>query len=680
MSEHGKSLHLVLGSLMMRRLCFSFLLLFLNSCSGGAAFPVVVATAALDATQWPDAGAAVLEEVVLLRYEWDDDAKPFGMRAVVEHWQRMKILRESGLAEARVRLPLDEFSQLEDIEARSVSADGDVVRMSSGAIRLLGPGHPESLDNAQQTILFTVPKASVGGVIDYRYKRIYENPLWLPVWRFGSAKPTLRSEFSIIAPKGVRFDYRYGQGQKVVEKIPLRQELAGNQFKSIFVETNLPPVFAEPFMADISHASPWLGVSLRRFVTPDGYKFRMNNWGDVFKYLETMLTKVGGEVGQGDVVARYREVRDGIKGLSYKGAGVTKPRKASKLWAGAPASSRDSAALLRKALEGSGAKVYVGLLQSRQGVPLPDDFVSVHGFDRVVLAMEPMGNSDEAICREDVDGKGLFCEANEETYVFLEPSCRLCRFSELSPGLAPGRVLIDKDGAPVWHELEAAEPEVNRLSTQYSMRLKIDGTVQGRMNGQARGVWAQTIRRTFANPRTKPSDQNAYIRGQVHSEDSPFDFQSASVANLARIDEPLGFAAELFGKITPLGYDRFRIRPLDLVGPIWSQAFRSLHRFDAFLPGPMWIESALALELPMDYAVEPRPLLKVVRDFGEYAAGYEKIDGTLNFTRRLILKKRHITSEEWPDFIDFIKEIRSAESRGIEVWRAEGLFDESSEP
>ncbi|MDP7040257.1 MAG: DUF3857 domain-containing protein [Myxococcota bacterium] len=664
----------------MQRFWLTFLLLILHACAGRTPFPVVVIPQSPNASDWPDAGAAIIDEVAVLRYEWDEDAKPFGLRAVIEHWRRLKILRESGLDESRIRLPLDEFSRIEDIQAQSVSALGDVARMSSGSIRLLGQDHPDRLARAKDTIVFDVPRASVGGIIDYRYRRVFENPLWVPVWRFGTDKPTLRSELSVITPKNVRFDYRYGQGKQVQEKSPLRQTLDDGLLKSIFVETNLAPVFAEPFMPDKTHLAPWLAFSLRRFVTPDGRKFRMNTWQDVFKILRSMFKQVGGDIGHGGVIERYRETRDGLKGSILPGIGVLQPRSAGKLLAGEPACSRDAAALLQKRLQGSGAKSYIALALSAESFPLPEDFVSLSFFDRVLLAMEPQGDGDEAICREDTDGEGLFCEANEETYVFLEPSCGLCRFAELSAGLTPGRVLIAKDEGPIWHDMELNDPNSNRLSTQYSMRLKVDGALTGRMNGQARGVWAQGVRSIFRNERERPRDQNAFVKSRVQTEESLFDFSAASLANLERIDEPLGFAADLQGKIEALGYDRFRLRPIELVGPVWPQTFRSLHVHDAYLPGPFWIESALALELPLGFVVEPRPLVKIVRTFAEYAAGYEKIDQTLNYTRRLILKKRHISPNEWPDFIDFIREIKSVESRGIEVWREDTLFEESPEP
>ena len=109
---------------------------------------------------------------------------------------------------------MDGFSTITRTVARSVTADGHTSNMSNSAIS--GEPRPGLFQQAPdiRNMNFHIPDAEVGGLLEYRYERVYTDPLLVDPWIFGDAMPVVRSEFTLVTLPEAELDYAYGVATK----------------------------------------------------------------------------------------------------------------------------------------------------------------------------------------------------------------------------------------------------------------------------------------------------------------------------------------------------------------------------------------------------------------------------------------------------------------------------------
>jgi hypothetical protein len=652
----------------MRRLNASLCLLIACGGSGSSSggFPPAVVPPRPSASEWPDVGAIVLEDVAELDYRMSrpEEGSP-KLIAVLEHRRRIKILTEDGLAEARMRFPIDGYSTVSRIEARSVSASGDVHDMSPGQMRAVALEGAAAKASDLKELVIAVPGASVGGVIDVRYQRVYTVPELVPVWVFGGRLPTVRSELALVHDEGVKIDYRYGIGEEARDVQPLRRKGADGRDRVLFVERELPAFYPEPHMPHLSRIAPWLApvVTVARL---GEQRLRLETWKDVAARVTEMFAKVGGEVLSGTPESRYRQVRDKLVGLDLPGLGVRTPIASTGLLYGEPACTRDAAALLLKAFEGSEAKFFPAFLTAPIGPRPIEGLPGLYPFVRAVVAVDVSAIiASDPTCREDPVSRGLLCSVPENSYAFLDPACAHCRFGELPTELTGGRALVVLPKGPVWVDVPDDPPERNRAMTQYRLQLDVDGTMQGKMNGEITGVMSRELRGRLAKD---ASASDAALAAALFGAEPAAALTESSLKPLDRADKPLRVEGKLAAKLEKLGYEDFRINPQEVLGPAVPGRWRATRRYPAVLPAPAWIETVATIDLPVGYKVEEQPITKIVKPFAEYAAGFGRRDRTLNFSRRVVLKRHILSPEEWREFREFVEEIEAIESKGVRAW------------
>ena len=214
------------------------------ACLGGRyRFPTAVIPASLGAEDYPGSGAVVLDDRASLDFRIIRRDGRDRLGAVLTHHRRLKVLTAEGLRHARVALPVDGFSSITAIDGRAVSPTGRLTRLGKHRItrELAAPGSrgAESLGS----VLFEVPGAEVGGLIDYYYERVYTSPDMVPVWVFGQELPVIRSELSVASSEGVKLDYHWGKGGALVNKKPLLRSGVDTRDRLLFVETDLPHLY-----------------------------------------------------------------------------------------------------------------------------------------------------------------------------------------------------------------------------------------------------------------------------------------------------------------------------------------------------------------------------------------------------------------------------------------------------
>ncbi|MEO1174853.1 MAG: hypothetical protein AAFX94_22780, partial [Myxococcota bacterium] len=361
---------------------------------------------------------------------------------------------------------------------------------------------------------FTVPGARVGGVVEYRYERVFLDADFVEPWAMGGRLPRYRTEFNIESPPELRIEYRTGRGDALTEIRPLRRPLEGGGERLVFVETNVDPYYLEPRMVHPLRLVPWVASTIVEANFSDE-KRRMETWEAVRGKVERMVVDVGsGGRGKGAPEERFAKVRDTVRGLDVHGIATKPPSTATMLLNGEPATSRDAAAILAKRMRGSELPAYYALITADVGPPLIEGMPSFFPFVRAVVAVDVSERiADDASCREDPINQGLLCPIPEDAYAFLDPLCKTCRFGELPVELTGGRALVFKPTRAEWVDVPADPPQRNRRITQWRYRLNIQGELEGAMNGVLAGSPAREVRDALINEkraRLEPMEATLY--------------------------------------------------------------------------------------------------------------------------------------------------------------------------
>ena len=154
---------------------FSYILfaLALTGCSSQLpAFPPAAIPDSPAAGDWPDAGAAILDESRTLEFRESSAGDRQRLIAVLVHRVRYKVLSERGLRHAKMRLPVDGYSSISKVAARSVHPDGrqfylrqvDIVPRDER-------GRPVPV-GAVGNVSLQVPNPMVGGLLEFQYERV----------------------------------------------------------------------------------------------------------------------------------------------------------------------------------------------------------------------------------------------------------------------------------------------------------------------------------------------------------------------------------------------------------------------------------------------------------------------------------------------------------------------------
>lgn len=645
-----------------RQLIISLALLFLHcSAPRESGFPTAVIPPAPRASDWPDVGAAILDDVALLEYRFAETQEGEELRliAVLNHRRRIKILSEKGLEQATVDLPVDGFGTVTRVEAQAVSPDGDVERFDSGDLEVRPwPG----LERAPglKVLRARIPGAVVGGLIDYRYERVFVDVDFVPPWVYAQSLPVVRSELSLVADAGIKLDLRSGVGEKPVERQPLRRAMDDGRERLVFVEQNLEPVYPEPDMPHPTRVAPWtasvvvsadLGTRRRRFAS----------WEHARHKVEAMLARVGGAEVAGTAEQRYAKVRDAVRGVQALGLGVLPTMQAGALMNGEPTSSRDAAALLTAVLRDGGAKAYPALLTAAGGPPAFDGFPALYPFVRAVVAVDVRDQiARDPSCREDPVSRGLLCTVPPESYAFVDPLCRHCRFGELPTELTGGRALVFLPDRARWVDVPSDPPERNRTLTQYRYVLGLDGSLRGHMSGELSGAPSRRVRSRVAE-----SELEALLGETLFGPESPVRLSELELMHRDEAEKPLRVRGKAESKAVKLDYEQFRLRPVDFVGSVLPGRWRGLRRYDALLEAPAWVETVATIEVPVGYRVETGETVRIIEPFAEYAAGFALRERSLTFSRRLVVKAQRLDPEQYERFREFLDKVAAAEERGV---------------
>lgn len=628
--------------------------------------------------QMPHDSAVITDETATLTYQVMSVGGSEQLVGVLDHRIQIKILTEAGLEYAHFQLPIDAYTSISRVFARSVDRFGNVQAMAPGAPKVVATQGPGANVPEVKMMVFDVPGAKVGGVVDVLFTRVYTAAYLIPPWVFGGPLTKLRSEFSVVYPKGFRIDHRFGKGATLVDKQPLRRELDNGATRLVFVEQNIPPYFEEPHGPHLTWTSPWVATVPVEAIR-GGKKVRLESWHDVQERVMRAFKSVGAGPKEGTIKERFAAVRDALNPVDHIGLGTCPPTKASSLMGGKPACTRDAAGLLLNSLEGVDAKYYPALLLGPKGPVVTEGFPSLYGIIRAVVAVDVSEEvKSDSSCKEDPISRGLLCSVPANSYAFLDPMCTGCRFGELPSEYTGGQALVFiSDEEPRWVDIPPAPLELNRQMTQFKLRLDVDGSYTGDMNGELTGAQSRPVRAALRSRNNKPpvseEAQGQAVQQAVYgaARERQSKLTNVTTKSASNPENPLTVEGKVDGKVETLAYEKFRVNPAEVFGPALPTPLRKGRRSAAILPAPAWYETVGSLELPVGYDILEEPVTTLVTPFAEYAAGFALNGRTLSYSRRLVLKTHVITADDWPAFREFLDQVEELEANGMPVFLSE---------
>ena len=161
--------------------------------------------------------------------------------AILERFTRIKILKPEGRALANIRIPYyagEQIEKVEEIKAQTINFD------ETGAKEIRKISKKEifrvSSSRKWEEVRFALPKVRVGSIIEYRYRYLTKNIIFLNAWSFQREIPTLHSKIATEIPSDLEYIVLLN-GNRLLEKY---QE----EFGESWYLDNLPSLKKEPFV------------------------------------------------------------------------------------------------------------------------------------------------------------------------------------------------------------------------------------------------------------------------------------------------------------------------------------------------------------------------------------------------------------------------------------------------
>lgn len=200
----------------------------------------------------PDASAVILFDYGEWEVKKASGKNGIGFKAVFHRHIRIKILNENGLDRADVSIPYisgDDTERLTDVYAQTLNIENGLEITSLDKSQIF----KNDLNGAVTETRFTLPKARVGSIIEYSYKKTTPNVFTLEPWYFQQEIPSLHSELYLDCAKNIDY-YILGE-----------QSQAGKRGRYHWVRKNIPSLKVESFVGNMDHYRLGVKFDLKDF-------------------------------------------------------------------------------------------------------------------------------------------------------------------------------------------------------------------------------------------------------------------------------------------------------------------------------------------------------------------------------------------------------------------------------
>jgi Domain of Unknown Function with PDB structure (DUF3857)/Transglutaminase-like superfamily len=342
----------------------------------------------------PEADAVILFDKAQLRITGQFDLE------VIRH-VRIKILTEAGKENANVEIYYWHEDDLDILDASSFNSEGKEVELDSDDIFV------EEKGNVYK-IVFAIPGAEIGSVIEYKYRRYSDYISSLEPWYFQNTSYTLLSEYSVMVPK----EFTYTRLSRNLAMFNITENVESvrnpedfNKALTQFTWTgrNLPGIKEEPYMDNLYDEYASMLFILSSYKSRTQYRVFAESWDDVAERLSRIYDDMIDQGGETEVVAEtivssepddlskakklYDFVRTEIKTSEHKTIFGDSFKEPNEVLQDKEGSSSDKNMLLINLLNQAGLNAKPVLISTRKNGVVVPDFCKANQFNRMICLL-----------------------------------------------------------------------------------------------------------------------------------------------------------------------------------------------------------------------------------------------------------------------------------------------------
>jgi hypothetical protein len=561
--------------------------------------------------------------------------------SVFEQHKIMRILNARGRDYANIAIPYTSRSEVTDIEARTIGVNGTSTPLDASTIYDVNLYPNFVFYSDQRAKIFTMPAIEDGSIIEYRYRLILHDPTLWHAWNFQESIPTVKSSFTLLTPAEWNVIYKsYGH----VDTPDVKKAPQG--FKTTYTwklehvpalkpELNMPP--QHELLTHISFApvscKTWDNVAQWFYSL---WKDRLQAGPGINELAKTITTNASSD--EEKLRQIFTWVQSHIRYIAVEiGIGGYQPHDAEDVYRNRYGYCKDITALLCTLAEATGIELYPAFISTWPNGKADTSLPSPFHFNHVIGFAPSIGRNG---CW--LDGTDIGC-----------PFGQLPWYDQ---NLAV--LFMERDGKGQIITSPRAIPDSNKTLIEWTM--SIDTSNLTRITGctSMTGAVAAEARNDFLQ--LSHSDQQQSLEISLAKQCSGAKLDSFSISGTQPMKDPFtisySFTAPSFvflsGKQIHMQPGRIAILSM----PDYFRSTRRVHPV-RFQFGEKIIVN-LRIAIPKGYTLTALYHDSVESSFGKAVWSYSSDGMTLTTTKEYFLIGGEIAPEKYPEFQQFLDEIR----------------------
>jgi hypothetical protein len=602
-----------------------------------------------DQEDYPDAGAVILldEGVVEISDGGEIDFTYFERHRVV------KILNTSGYSYANVSIGYNESSDVEMIEARTVSPDGKITVLDEENIFDITLYPRFVFFSDQRAKIFTFPAVEEGCILEYKYRLTMSGNTLMHSWYFQNNSPTEVSRFSLKTPSIYNIDFKLYNIDIVsnVARIPSTERSIQTWEARDVME--FPKEIAMP---------PAKNIAARIEVSPLGFY----TWADVAKWyhglsesqmiVDDEISQIAVELTadiddeQEKVQRLFEWVRDEVRYVAVSiGIGGFKPHSSDEILLNRYGDCKDMTTLFCSVARAVDIPVQQVLISTHPNGNVDTSLVSPFQFNHVI-AYYPI----------DADS-GLWLDATKKGNPFgFVPWYNQDRLA----------FIVDEEGIGRFKRTPSHRASENTVAMEWNIEL--DKNLAAVVNGKNiyTGAPATDMRQSLINH--NDSQTRKWVEGYLSTRCSGINLQSFSISNVDTVQDPLTIRYTFNSDLLASQSENMAIiDPAAILLMELPELFRSKHRNVPieFKHGSSY-HLKLAINVPDSWEIStPVRNDSVLSDYGRTFWKWQKTGKGFSVEHQYNLPGFPVPKDLYTDYRDFLEAVNEQDNVPVILMR-----------
>ena len=576
-----------------------------------------------------------------------------------------KILRPDGRSRGTVGIYFNRERKINYLRGWCIPAQGkDFEVKEKDAADVSAPIEGGELVSDVRYRFLQIPAPDPGNIIGYEYET-EEQPFWLQdVWRFQESVPVREAHYSLHYPAGWEFKSSWLSYPEVkaVENGP-SAEWVVSDVKGIRSEPDMPPFNGVAGQMIVSFIPPGGSTRTNNFVN-------WQNMGSWYAGLYTTQLAVSDQIkqevarlvaGNASTLAKMQAIarfaQHDVRYVAIElGIGGWQPHPAADVYTHRYGDCKDKATLMAAMLHEIGIDSYHVVINAKRGSVGPDT-PAYQAFNHVILAVK---------LPDDVKDPSLIAVVQHPRLgriLFFDPTNEFTPFGEIGGYLQSNYgLLVTPQGGELF-KLPQQPASMNSIQRTGHLTIDLSGTLQGNVEEVRLGDRAASERarlRSVNNEAERIKPIENVLAGSLSS----FHIVKASVANLARTDQPFGFSYSfLSDNYAKSAGGLMLVRPR-VVGTKSSAILETKEprKFPLEFDGPSLDTDTFDIALPAGYEVDDvPPPMDADFSFGSYHSRTEARGQTLHYSRTVEIRELSVPLSKMDDLKKFYRIIATDE-------------------